>query len=370
MNSTLKEITLTGRLDAQHSAEAAIQLERAIEFGARHLRLDLRGVEYCSSAGLRVLAAAYKRARELGGSLQIVHASAAVEQMLEIAGFGVLLQLDEPDAQQAADDHFSTASAAVDVWHLNRAAVYHLQRLKKGARWVADTRPKGLPVAFGTGTISPMGESDALPSGGFLAVETYLLHQSKQAPAPDYLRATGMLHPTVIAEDGVAAEGIPATWYRATPNRAVAGLRLDDLFSVLAGDGEPVFLLASIRVLGIEVSCMRGAHDDEARVLAPSQLGAETGFSLLLAGVLNSANKNSPALEGLPALACGRNVFRGTGLLSHATPLPEGIFSADDLLERTVARPLITLAQMSGDLRHGLGFRLGSAVVLAAPAMI
>ena len=71
-----------GRVDTITSPEleAAVQLE-----GVEELVIDLVGVDYVSSAGLRVLLSSQKRMA--GKSMKIVNAKPAVKEVFDITGF-------------------------------------------------------------------------------------------------------------------------------------------------------------------------------------------------------------------------------------------------------------------------------------------
>lgn len=71
-----------GEIDA-HTAPT---LAAAIDAAAPTVRLDLSGVEFVDSSGLRVLIDAHQRMQEAGGSLTIATPSPAVKRLLEISG--------------------------------------------------------------------------------------------------------------------------------------------------------------------------------------------------------------------------------------------------------------------------------------------
>ncbi len=78
-------LSLEGRLDAagtpQLEAELRQELERTTE-----LVFDLRGLQYVSSAGLRVLLLAQKR-MNTQGRMRLEHVGESVMETLEITGF-------------------------------------------------------------------------------------------------------------------------------------------------------------------------------------------------------------------------------------------------------------------------------------------
>ena len=77
-------------------AESFLQLEKAIceDIGdAKNLVLDLKGVQYISSAGLRVLLGAQKKMQKIG-SMKVTNVCEAVMEVLEMTGFADILVIE------------------------------------------------------------------------------------------------------------------------------------------------------------------------------------------------------------------------------------------------------------------------------------
>ena len=83
-------IAVTGRVDTTTAPELDAGLKLA---GKETLTLDLSGVPYMSSAGLRCLLTAQKTMMAGGGSMTIVGVQAAVREVLDITGFSSILTL-------------------------------------------------------------------------------------------------------------------------------------------------------------------------------------------------------------------------------------------------------------------------------------
>jgi anti-anti-sigma factor len=81
--------------------------------GQDHLVLDLSGVDYISSAGLRVLMLAAKQAKAQGGFLAVAAVQSTVQEILEISKFTLLLRL-MPTVREAVAAASPTALAAFD----------------------------------------------------------------------------------------------------------------------------------------------------------------------------------------------------------------------------------------------------------------
>jgi anti-anti-sigma factor len=93
-------IAPVGRVDSVSSGELEKVVLSRIDAGARRLVLDLAGVEYISSAGLRVLLIAAKRLKEPPAALVLCGIGPGVRTVLELAGFLPLFAV-EPGREQA-----------------------------------------------------------------------------------------------------------------------------------------------------------------------------------------------------------------------------------------------------------------------------
>ena len=83
-------IAVSGRVDTVTAPE----LEAGLKFGdATCVVIDLEGVPYMSSAGLRLLLTAHKTMMGRGGELQIANAQPSVKEVLDITGFSDILNM-------------------------------------------------------------------------------------------------------------------------------------------------------------------------------------------------------------------------------------------------------------------------------------
>ena len=83
-------IAVTGRVDTTTAPEFEAGLKLA---GTETLTLDLSGVPYMSSAGLRCLLTAQKTMLAGGGSMTITGVQPAVMEVLELTGFSNILTI-------------------------------------------------------------------------------------------------------------------------------------------------------------------------------------------------------------------------------------------------------------------------------------
>ena len=84
-------IEIVGRLDTT----TAPALDKTIneDIGdTKYLTLDLKGLEYISSAGLRVLLSAEKKMKKVG-SMEVINVADSVMEVFEITGFADILTI-------------------------------------------------------------------------------------------------------------------------------------------------------------------------------------------------------------------------------------------------------------------------------------
>lgn len=85
-------ITLTGRLDTTTAPQLETELKQNIS-GVEVLILDFSGLEYLSSAGLRVLLSAQK-VMNRQGSMTVKNVNEIIMEIFEVTGFVDLLTIE------------------------------------------------------------------------------------------------------------------------------------------------------------------------------------------------------------------------------------------------------------------------------------
>lgn len=78
---------LEGRLDSTTSLDVEQSVLRTINEGCHAIILDLHGLEYLSSTGIRVLIRAHKELEKLQGQILLVGIPKPIENILYITGF-------------------------------------------------------------------------------------------------------------------------------------------------------------------------------------------------------------------------------------------------------------------------------------------
>jgi anti-sigma B factor antagonist len=85
-------IEIVGRLDTLTAPALDKTINEDIE-GTKDLVLDLGGLEYISSAGLRVLLAAQKKMQRIG-SMKVKNVCDSIMEVFEITGFADILEIE------------------------------------------------------------------------------------------------------------------------------------------------------------------------------------------------------------------------------------------------------------------------------------
>ena len=97
---TVNDVTLVhlvGSLDTMTSGEASDEMTR-IAKESNNMLLNLENLEFVSSSGLRVFLRSAKQLREAGGSLKMSNAKGNGKEVLEISGFGTILDIFDSES--------------------------------------------------------------------------------------------------------------------------------------------------------------------------------------------------------------------------------------------------------------------------------
>jgi anti-anti-sigma factor len=89
------ELVLQGRLDAHWADHVTRNLEEVIRGGADRIQLNMEGVTYISSIGIRVMLRIYKQLKGIQGVFRVSKASAPVKQILQLTNLGHWLVVTE-----------------------------------------------------------------------------------------------------------------------------------------------------------------------------------------------------------------------------------------------------------------------------------
>lgn len=93
---------VTGRVDSDTAPELDDALTRLLQENKNQIVLDLQGVEYMSSAGLRAVVKAYQGATKSGGDVRLACVSEPVEVVLRTVGMMQMLKMYPSDQEAVA----------------------------------------------------------------------------------------------------------------------------------------------------------------------------------------------------------------------------------------------------------------------------
>jgi len=83
-NITIFEVV--GRVTSDNAAELGAALDGVVNDGRTNLVVDLSGIEYMSSAGLREMVRVLKRVKHSGGDLRLCALSSDAQRVFNLAG--------------------------------------------------------------------------------------------------------------------------------------------------------------------------------------------------------------------------------------------------------------------------------------------
>jgi anti-sigma B factor antagonist len=91
-----------GRVDSETAPELDEALTKLLQEDRNQIVLNLEGVDYMSSAGLRAVVKAYQGAKKSGGDLRLASVSTPVEVILRTVGMMQMLQMYPSDQEAMA----------------------------------------------------------------------------------------------------------------------------------------------------------------------------------------------------------------------------------------------------------------------------
>jgi anti-sigma B factor antagonist len=79
-------MSVSGRVDSATAPDLENSLKKLVESDKTQIVLDLKDVEYMSSAGLRAMVSTLKAVKRVNGDLRLANPSPRVEEVLRLAG--------------------------------------------------------------------------------------------------------------------------------------------------------------------------------------------------------------------------------------------------------------------------------------------
>ncbi len=90
-------VTVSGRIDSSNANDFDAALKGLTDKGEYQIVLNMSGVDYTSSAGLRALVAGLRECKKHNGDLRISAPSDKVSEVLDLAGLTTLFQVFDDD---------------------------------------------------------------------------------------------------------------------------------------------------------------------------------------------------------------------------------------------------------------------------------
>jgi anti-sigma B factor antagonist len=101
-NPDVTIIYLSGRLDVHYSIEIEEEINRMIEQGRLKLVINLQGVEYLSSSGLRIFIATARQLKSKNGGLKLVRMSESVRKVFMVVELLDMFEIFDSDEEAIA----------------------------------------------------------------------------------------------------------------------------------------------------------------------------------------------------------------------------------------------------------------------------
>jgi anti-anti-sigma factor len=95
-------VKLAGRLDSSAAQPAEENFTRVLGNGAPHLAIDMTGLEYISSAGLRVLLVVAKKVQQAKGKMVLFGLVPHVREVFSVSGFDKIFAIQSDAAAAVA----------------------------------------------------------------------------------------------------------------------------------------------------------------------------------------------------------------------------------------------------------------------------
>lgn len=92
-------LTLKGKIDATNALYFDDEMQKNINESQDKVLLNMKELEYISSAGLRVLMSAAKSLKERGGDLCVCELSPHIDKIFEISGFRQIMSIGKSESE-------------------------------------------------------------------------------------------------------------------------------------------------------------------------------------------------------------------------------------------------------------------------------
>lgn len=266
-------------MDATWSNHVAGALAECVRSGQHQILVDMGGVDYISSAGIRVLVLYARQLGNIQGRLSVINASSSVRKVLEMTGLGGLLFVQSGATSPATGPAEVLArrillpaeGATAEVYELSPVASLRVTWPGDSAAWFEGRTPAGpygvvqVPgdvIGIGLGALVSGDASFTQPLGEFLAAAGAAVCQPADGSnKPDYLLLEGALIPALKVGYGMVGYGNFSRLLRFDKGSPQAGIAFSAVVNAcLDASGSDAIGLAVVA----ETDCLIGASLQKA----------------------------------------------------------------------------------------------------------
>lgn len=212
-------------MDATWSNHVAGALAECVRSGQHQILVDMGGVDYISSAGIRVLVLYARQLGNIQGRLSVINASSSVRKVLEMTGLSGRLFVQAgatspatcPAEELVRRISLPAGGATAEVYELTPLAGLRVAWPGDSIAWFEGRSPletcvvvpfPGDVIGIGLGALVSGDASFTQPLGEFLAAAGAAVCQPADgANKPDYLLLEGALTPAIKVAYGMVGCG-------------------------------------------------------------------------------------------------------------------------------------------------------------------
>lgn len=340
-------IAVSGKMDAYWSDALSRELESCVQEGAREIELDLSGVSFVSSAGLRVLLIYLKQMRTVKGSLRFVRPSEKVRSIFDLSGLTHLLSAALGESAPGdtipsvpLPDHTGTYVTVQRRDVPAGTVTLHPDRRDNIGETYPQIRYPGARMGFGIGAFGDAGSGVERLFGEYLSAGgVTVCVPTDGRDHPDYMIEDGVFVPTISVWSGLSMHAEFSRQVNFEASEQYRGVPLSSLgLLALRETGTP----AAAALIVAETAALIGARRTRSPLLDQEPFAVpsvRTHFSFttepsyerstaVICAVFAAAP--SAALRAVdPAARCWGHAH--AAVFSHR-PLPDGVIEASEYI--------------------------------------
>ncbi|MBN1925100.1 MAG: STAS domain-containing protein [Prolixibacteraceae bacterium] len=238
----------TGRLDANQSVHLNDYIGRMVREGHYHIVLDMSGIEYISSAGIRSLVTQYKNLKTVNGYFYISSISENARQVLSMVGMLDMLTKapevkDVSEGKEEKPDKVTISGSNFESMPLSENGKVQLslygkpELIKESAFNAHDARKLDSAnnhYSIGLGAIGDSFDECENRFGEYLILGKNIAYLPADGTGkPDYMVSSGKLVASIVELYGLHFEGCFSRLIRFDPSAPRASIRLSQLVTAV-----------------------------------------------------------------------------------------------------------------------------------------